>query len=170
MSFSDHVGGIITGLQISHSMWRDGDLSLHNILEQIKQYKQLLASETQGSTSDIEYTPTQAENPLAPPTPRTRKQIKAEIENQDRLLRIIQGRKLELQREAYQLSDEDRWYTEEIEDYLTYEKGHRKRAKQVVKSRLAGRVHWIENFTDEDTGQKIPVERSRIIKINGEWI
>jgi len=34
---------------------------------------------------------------------------------------------------------------------------------------MIGRVHWKEIFTDEDTGEKIEIKRSQIIRNGGEW-
>lgn len=63
-----------------------------------------------------------------------------------------------------------------IEDILLCDDWKRYEEKEEVHGRgkkqqtlLVGREYWWEEFKDEDGGPSIWIERSRAVKINGEW-
>lgn len=92
---------------------------------------------------------------------RTRKQIRALYQkNRDKII-ALHNQNEELEKEAYLLSDKEQWFTEEEEEWG---KGKKKRTVK------AGRIHWNEDFKDEDTGNYITIERSRLVKEDGQWI
>lgn len=66
-----------------------------------------------------------------------------------------------LERENCLICDDKQWYKESIE---TEPFSKRKETRNV------GRIYWNENFTDEDSGETITIERSRMVMINGEWL
>lgn len=68
---------------------------------------------------------------------------------------------LELRRKDALLSDEIQWYKETTE---TVGRGKNK------KQQLVGRIHWKEDFKDDDTGQITTIERCRAVRIDGEWL
>ncbi|MBW3021684.1 hypothetical protein KY328_02090 [Candidatus Woesearchaeota archaeon] len=75
---------------------------------------------------------------------------------------------IELYRQDCLLCDSRQWYTEEEEERIIS-----KRPKKVEKD-LVGRVHWKEFFYDDDypndKNKGVEIERSRPVKVNGEWI
>jgi len=77
------------------------------------------------------------------------KQIKTEI--------------IELNREAVLLSDKKQQFTEKEEEVLIC--GRPKK----YETKLIGRIHWKDDFVDEDTGDVITIDRTQIVRINGEW-
>ena len=67
---------------------------------------------------------------------------------------------VELKRETYLLSDEKQWFKEEVEEH-----GTKKKPKQY----LIGRIRWIGKIEDEDTHTFLSVNRSRVVRVDGEW-
>ncbi|SEA59360.1 hypothetical protein SAMN05192529_13139 [Arachidicoccus rhizosphaerae] len=98
----------------------------------------------------------------------TRKEFNDQIADNNKRIADLQAENLELLKAALMTSDETQWYTEMEEHYKEYPNNDRRRTA-INKKRMVGRVNWVENFRDEDTGKLIPVDRSRIVKINGEW-
>ena len=94
---------------------------------------------------------------------RTRKDIRADISAKIELIEQLEAEKKELILEDLQCSDEERWYTEEEETHEVSKKP-KKSEKFMV-----GRINWKEEFKDEDTKESIFIERSRVVRINGEW-
>lgn len=76
-------------------------------------------------------------------------------------IKLLRDEIIELRKKAYLLSDKEQWFTEKEETIG--------RGKNAV-TRLVGRIHWRESFTDDDTGKIIRFERSEAVRINGEWI
>ena len=74
---------------------------------------------------------------------------------------------IKLARQAMLMSDENQQFTEEVENYPDAKKGS---TGNILNGQLVGRIHWKESFKDEDTGKSIEVERSKIVRFNGEWI
>lgn len=72
----------------------------------------------------------------------------------------LEQEEIKLCRSYIQLNDEREWYTE---NERTVGRGKTKRTF------IEGRYHWLETFTDEDTGQKVDIERSRPVRENGVW-
>lgn len=94
---------------------------------------------------------------------RTRQQIREEIVQAKYQIQALKEQICELIREDALLCDDQQWFIEKEEEKVV-----NCRPKATVKA-LVGRVHYIENFKDQDTGKLVPVERSRIVRINGEW-
>jgi hypothetical protein len=74
---------------------------------------------------------------------------------------------IELTKQAMLLSDEVQQFSEEIE---SHPKVKYQRKPHYLDGKLVGRIHWKELFQDEDTGNPIEIQRSQIVRINGEWI
>lgn len=70
---------------------------------------------------------------------------------------------IELNREAVLLTDKKQQFTEKEEEVLIC--GRPKK----YETKLIGRIHWKDYFIDEDTGEKICIDRTQIVRINGEW-
>ena len=66
----------------------------------------------------------------------------------------------ELLIKSYLLCDKRQQYKEEIE---VKGKGKKKC------SNLIGRIHYMQLFEDKSTGDIFEVERSEVVKVNGEW-
>ncbi len=61
---------------------------------------------------------------------------------------------------SYLLCDDKKTYVEKEEE--------RGKGKNKI-TQLTGRIKWIQVFEDADTGEKVPIERSEVVRINGEW-
>ena len=74
---------------------------------------------------------------------------------------------IELTKESLLLCDKVQWFTEKNEDREVS-----KRPKK-IETLLLGRIHWKETFKDEDKPDgsgDVEIERSEIVRINGEWV
>ena len=91
---------------------------------------------------------------------RTRKQIRKEIAQNTKAIDALCRANLQLRREDCLLNDETQRYEEKIAHY------GRGKTKHSV---LEGRIYWTQRFKDTDTGGSIAVERSRVVKVDGEW-
>lgn len=94
----------------------------------------------------------------------TRNQINAKIQENNEQIKILQEKNRELAIESLLLCDETQWFTEEKE-IVAVRNGRKKEKKEWI----IGRVHWKEEFKDEDTGEGIFVDRSQVVRVNGEW-
>lgn len=63
------------------------------------------------------------------------------------------------------LSDKTQWFVEQVETST-----ERIQRKKVKVDRLIGRIHWKEDFKDDDTGEVVTIERSRVVRVNNEWV
>lgn len=89
------------------------------------------------------------------------KKIKAKMDQIDKLKSDI----LDLRRQDALLSDKNQQFTEKEEEVLISV-----RPKKYEK-KLVGRVHWKERFHDEDDPKNsFVIPRSKIVRINGEWV
>jgi len=98
----------------------------------------------------------------------TRQEIRSKILSNIEMIKQLDVENVNLRREAYLISDDTQTFKEQTE--IVTEKEGRKKIKV---EKLIGRVYWEEEFTvigDNDTPDKIKVQRSRIVKINGEWV
>jgi hypothetical protein len=97
----------------------------------------------------------------------TREQIENQRKANFEKIEALKCENIELARQALLLSDGKQWFTEEIEHHprRRYERGSNE-----LDGKLVGRIHWKENFDDEDTGDVLEIERSQIVRINGEWL
>lgn len=91
----------------------------------------------------------------------TRERLYAKIKANEQKIQELLDKNLELERKSYLLSDKVQQYKEEIR---TTGRGKNK------KNELVGRIHWIQQFKDGDTGKTIDIERTRAVRIDGEWI
>jgi hypothetical protein len=74
---------------------------------------------------------------------------------------------IELTKESLLLCDKVQWFTEKNE-----EREVSKRPKK-VETFLLGKIHWKETFKDKDkpdSSGDVEIERSQIVRINGEWV
>lgn len=93
----------------------------------------------------------------------TRAEINAKIAEKREQVRAINSEITALQKEALMLCDEEQWYKEEDEVFTISKRPKKTETKRV------GRIYWLQNFIDESNGNILPIERSEIVKINGEW-
>lgn len=94
---------------------------------------------------------------------RTRTDIQSDIKAVERAIAEAKVRLRELVLENILFSDDQQWFTEKEEEEVVS-----KRPKKIEKF-LVGRIHWKETFTDMDKGTPIEIERSRVVRVNGEW-
>ena len=95
---------------------------------------------------------------------RRRKTIKALVEKKEAKIKALDLEILELNREETLLSDKKQQFIEKEEEILIC--GRPKKYKTM----LMGRIHWKEDFIDEDSGDIITIERSMLVRKNGEWL
>lgn len=62
---------------------------------------------------------------------------------------------------SYLLSDKQQQY---YETTVIVGRGKLKREE------LHGRIHWIDNMMDSGSGKVCKIERSRLVRVNGEWV
>jgi peroxiredoxin len=91
----------------------------------------------------------------------TRKEISKESKRIIRQIEKLKKQHIELNRKYLLLSDKDQQFKEQLE---TRGRGKYK------KTELVGRIHWVMKFKDSDTGQTIKIDRSRIVRVNCEWL
>jgi len=97
-----------------------------------------------------------------------RQEIKDKIQVLEDSIKDLQNQILFLQRENAILCDGQQWYTEETEEHLVSIKdGSKKKVKEKI---LIGRIKWNQNFVCSDAGDTVAVERSRIVRMHGEWV
>lgn len=97
----------------------------------------------------------------------TRTEINQKITQNYNQINTLKNEIVELQKQAILLSDEEQQFTEEVE-YHPKTKFQRK--PNYLDGKLVGRIHWVENYKDESDGTLIPIKRTRVVRINGEWI
>jgi len=99
---------------------------------------------------------------------RTRRQVNKAIDSRLKRIEKLKEEISQLRKIDCLISDKHQRFTEEMEDVLI------SRRPKVINKRLVGRIHWNEFFTDEDYPDSeekgIWIERSRIVRINGEWV
>lgn len=91
----------------------------------------------------------------------TRKEIIKESRSIIKQIEKLQKKHIQLNRKFMLLSDKEQQYKETEE---TIGRGKTKTTK------LIGRIHWVGKFKDQDTGKTIKIERSTVVRVNGEWI
>lgn len=96
----------------------------------------------------------------------TRTEIKLKIKENKEKIVSLKEQNLELQRQECLICDDSGFFTEEIE---SHPKRKWQREVHPWDGKLIGRRHWFDNFTDEYTGQVVTIERSEVVRINGEW-
>lgn len=95
---------------------------------------------------------------------RTRQQIQEEIKDRNDKIIVLRDEIIELNKEAVLLCDDKQWFTEEVETH-TVGRGKNKE----VRTPLIGRINWKQDFKDGDTDNVITIDRSRVVRIDGEW-
>jgi len=89
-----------------------------------------------------------------------RKQEKTKIDKIKKLQKEI----TELRKEDMLLCDKAQQFTEKEEEVIIC--GRPKK----YETRLIGRIHWKEDFVDEDTGKVFSINRKQTVRVNGEWL
>jgi len=97
----------------------------------------------------------------------TRKEIQQKRKENFDKIEALKLENIELTKQAILLSDEEQQFTEEIE---SHPRAKYQREDNYLDGKLVGRIHWIEQFKDEADGTFINVNRSRLVRINGEWV
>ncbi len=91
---------------------------------------------------------------------KQREKINKKIESNISKIKALNDENVRLRIRELQISDKTQQYSEKMEV-----RG-RGKTKQDV---LVGRVHWKEDFKDEDTGEVVTVERQTIVRIGETW-
>lgn len=94
----------------------------------------------------------------------TRKKINKEIELRKNKIQALKDEIIEFTKQGLLLCDSKQRF-EEKEEVWTI-----KKRPKITETVLAGRIYWREGFRDEDTGKIIYIERSRLVRQNGEWL
>ena len=95
---------------------------------------------------------------------RNRKEIRNEISTINHQIEELEAKRQLLILEDVQFSDDEQWYIEEEE---THEVSKRPKKSETL---LIGRIHWNMELKDEDKpNEPIIIERSKVVRINGEW-
>ena len=89
-----------------------------------------------------------------------KKMIKAKFDKIEQIKTEI----IELRKEEMLLCDKYQQFTEKEEEVLVC--GRPKK----YETKLIGRIHWKEDFVDEDTGDVIMIDRKQTVRVNGEWL
>jgi hypothetical protein len=99
--------------------------------------------------------------------PKTRAEIKARKSEITAESARLSEEYLSLIREGYLLSDDEQRFEEKVESHpiLKY-----KRKPHPWDGKLVGRIYWTEEFTDEGTGDKILIDRQRVVRVNNVWV
>lgn len=95
---------------------------------------------------------------------RNRRSIKKDILKVTASIKKLNEKLIALRRESLLFSDRLQRYSEEDEEHVV------SRRPKVVETIRVGRIHWKESFKDESTGKVTVIERSRIVRENGEWV
>lgn len=90
----------------------------------------------------------------------TRKQLSAKAKANLKIIKKLEDENIQLLIQSWQLNDKISRYEEKEE---THGRGKNKLTQ------LIGRIHFDQYFTDEDTGKKIKIQRSKIVCIDGIW-
>lgn len=92
---------------------------------------------------------------------KKREQIQSKINSNLEKIASLNSEVFELRKQALLLSDDVQWFEEKKETI-----GRGKTKREV----LIGRIHWNEDFKDEDSGEIITIERQQTVRIDGEWL
>jgi len=96
-------------------------------------------------------------------TVRCRVDINQEIAEKWELIAKIKTEIVALKKEELLLCDDHQRFEETEEDIII------SRRPKKTEKRLIGRIHWKEEFKNEDTEQSIWIERSQVVRVNGVW-
>jgi len=95
---------------------------------------------------------------------KTRKQIENLIKTKQRKINALSDEIDLLRIEELQICDSEQTYEEKEEEWVV------KRRPITKETHVIGRVHWDEDFIDEDTGDVVTINRSRLVRKDGIWI
>lgn len=95
---------------------------------------------------------------------KSRKRIHNQIQSRLKRIEKLLQETVELRKEQLTLTDKMYRYEEKEVEVLV--SGRPKK----YETRLQGIRYWTDFFLDEDTGKKIALERSEIVKENGKWL
>jgi hypothetical protein len=109
--------------------------------------------------SELEQIPTSNQDGV-----RCRSDIQAEIESIYEEREKLRIKLEELYKENCLLSDDEQWYTEKEEEQII------SRRPKKTETKLIGRVNWNESFKDEDTNEVIWIHRTKVVRVDGEWL
>lgn len=90
-----------------------------------------------------------------------REKLKAKIRAIGKKIILLENEVQELWYENLLLCDKQQWFTEKKETH-----GRGKKKREI----LVGRIHWKEDFKDQDTDKVITIERSQVIRQDGKWV
>lgn len=90
-----------------------------------------------------------------------RYQIANKVKANNLKIAALKQANVELNHQHFMLSDKRQQYKEQEE---TFGRGKNK------ETFLIGRIYWKEYFCDESTNKKVLIERSHVVRKNGEWI
>lgn len=95
----------------------------------------------------------------------SREELRSTIKAKQSAIRALEREVEELTHKDYLLSDNQRWFTEELEA-VSVNQGR----KKISVEKLVGRINWMEDFTDMATGKTISCKRSRVVRVDGKWM
>ena len=75
----------------------------------------------------------------------------------------------QLEKEITELIKQDILVSDKQQRFTESEQGFTYCNRPNVEKKTVGVVHWKENYRDEDTGKFIEVERSKVVRVNGNW-
>lgn len=96
-------------------------------------------------------------------TVMNRTDIYKEIGYKEKLIDQFKSEIIELQRKSILLCDEFQRFEEKEEEIVL------KRRPKKTEKRLIGRIFWNEKFKDQSSEEYIMIERSMVVRVNGEW-
>lgn len=90
----------------------------------------------------------------------TRKQLRKRMYENIEKIAHLHKENNDIKKQMMLLTDKEQQFSEKKE---VHGKGKNK------KEYLVGRIQWKEDFVDEDTDEVITIERSAIVRVDGEW-
>ena len=95
---------------------------------------------------------------------KTRKQIENLIKAKQSKINDLSNEIDLLRIEELQICDSEKTYEEKEEEWTV------KKRPLIKEKHIIGRIHWVEDFIDEDTGEVFSINRSRLVRKDGVWI
>ena len=90
--------------------------------------------------------------------------IQRKINNKIAFIDNLKNEILELRRQEVLISDKNQQFVEKEEQVLISGR------PKVYETKLVGRIFWKEKFIDQDDPKHpIFIERTQVVRINGEW-
>lgn len=91
---------------------------------------------------------------------KTREKLLKKIEDNNAKIKKLHSDNIALKIQEHQICDDKQRYTEQVEV-----RGRGKKKEDII----VGRIHWREDFKDEDTGETITIKRSQAVRIGDTW-